>query len=156
MVAIIKITTWENVLSLMCAQRRLTSVCASEQYNQSHRCPHEETLHPWLSKTCPVMILCECAGWSESSLGAHDWRYVFWRCDTYRIAWGKIGVSEVAPTYKGICLYSDMNRDIAFPTRLHMRLAKTDQPARPRSLTSLWRTLYWQTRIQIVFRRTAK
>ena len=38
-----------------------------------------------LSKMCPVKVLirlCECAGWSESSLVAHIERYVFWRCDS--------------------------------------------------------------------------
>ena len=45
----------------------------------------KKTLHPWLSKMCPVKILIrlrECAGWSESSLGAqcHIQRYVFWCC----------------------------------------------------------------------------
>ena len=37
------------------------------------RCPHGETLHPWLSKMRPVKILIrlrDCADWSESSLGA--------------------------------------------------------------------------------------
>ena len=49
-------------------------------------CPHEETLHPWLSKIRPVKVLIrlrECAGWSESSLGAHVRRYVFWRYGSF-------------------------------------------------------------------------
>ena len=33
-----------------CAQRRLKSNCVSTQSFQSLHCPHEETLHPWLSK----------------------------------------------------------------------------------------------------------
>ena len=40
----------------------------------------EETLQPWLSKMRPMKILirlCEFAGLSESSLGAHVRRYVF-------------------------------------------------------------------------------
>ena len=39
------------------------------------------TLHPWLSKFCPGKILIwlrECAGWSESLLGAHVRKYLFW------------------------------------------------------------------------------
>ena len=35
---------------------------------------------------CTVKILVrlrKCAGWPESSLGAHVLRYVFWRCDSY-------------------------------------------------------------------------
>ena len=54
----------------------------------SLRCPHEETLHPWLSKMRPVKILIrlrECAGWSESSLGAHVQRSFFWRCGPFII-----------------------------------------------------------------------
>ena len=53
------------------------------QSDLSLRCPHEEILHPFLSKKRPVMILIrlhECAGWSESSLGAHVRRYICWRC----------------------------------------------------------------------------
>ena len=53
---------------------------------QSHRYPHEETLHPWLSKLHPMKIqirLRECAVWSESSMGAHVRRNVFWSCGTY-------------------------------------------------------------------------
>ena len=51
------------------------------QSDQSLRCPHEETLYHWLSETRTVKILIrlrECAVWSESSLGAHVQRYVFW------------------------------------------------------------------------------
>ena len=42
-------------------------------------CPHVEILYPWLSKMLSVNTLIrlfECAGWSESSLSAHVWRYV--------------------------------------------------------------------------------
>ena len=71
-----------------------------------------ETLHPWLSKNRIVKIpmrlhgLRGCASWSESTLGAHDRRYIFWR-------WG--------------ANYTDyiMSRDTAFPTRLHVCPAKT-------------------------------
>ena len=65
----------QNVPSDMCAQRRLVSLRIRES-DQSLRCPHEE------SKMHPVKILIrlrECAGWSESSLGAQAWRNVFWR-----------------------------------------------------------------------------
>ena len=48
---------WWNISSDMCAQRRLKSACASTQSDQSLCCPHEETLHPWLSKIRPVKIL---------------------------------------------------------------------------------------------------
>ena len=44
------------------------------QANQCLQCPHEDALHPWLSKLRPVKILIrlrERAGWSESVLGAH-------------------------------------------------------------------------------------
>ena len=66
----------------MCAQRRLKSACAFAQSDQSLRCPHEETLHPWLSKMHTMKILIrlrKCAGWSKSSLCAHIQRYVFLR-----------------------------------------------------------------------------
>ena len=64
-------STWQNVSSGMCIQWRVN---VSAQSDQSLRCPHEETLHPWLPKVRPMNILIrlrECAGWSESSLGAH-------------------------------------------------------------------------------------
>ena len=51
--------------------------------DQSLRCPMVKTLHPWLSKMCPVKILiglCKCAGRSESSAVAHVRMYVFWYC----------------------------------------------------------------------------
>ena len=82
---------WENVHSYMCAQRRLRSACASAQSDQSLRRQHEDSLHPWLSKAHPVKILNtlrKCAGWSESSLGAHVQSYIFWHCgskDVYSI-----------------------------------------------------------------------
>ena len=47
----------ENLLSNMCAQGRLKSACASTQSDQSLRCPHDETLHSWISKMRPVKIL---------------------------------------------------------------------------------------------------
>ena len=72
----------ENLPSNICARRRLKSACPSAQSDHNLRCPHEETLHPWLSKMRPVKILIrlrECAGWSESPLGAHVRRYFSWR-----------------------------------------------------------------------------
>ena len=53
--------------------------CAPYEDSNQPAHPHEETLHHWLSKMRPVNILirlCECASWSESSLGAHVKRYV--------------------------------------------------------------------------------
>ena len=60
-----KPTKWE------CAHRRLRSAWASAQSNQSLRCPHEETLGPWLpiERTAKTLIrLGGFPGWSESSL----------------------------------------------------------------------------------------
>ena len=37
----------------MCVQWRLKSASASAHSNQSLRFPHEETLHPWISKNAP-------------------------------------------------------------------------------------------------------
>ena len=73
----------EKTFLRSCApKQRLKSTCSSVQSDQSHRCSREETLHPWLPKMRPVKILIRlrvCAGWSESSLGAHFRRYVFQR-----------------------------------------------------------------------------
>ena len=59
----------------LCAQRRLRSAWASPQSDQSLRCPHEESLDPYLptERTAKTLIrLGGCPGWSESSLGAHS------------------------------------------------------------------------------------
>ena len=72
---------------LTCVQRRLQSDCASAQSDWSLRCPHVETLHPWLyPKMCPLKILIRlriCSGWSESAMGAHVRSYVFSRCGSF-------------------------------------------------------------------------
>ena len=78
-------STWANVPSDMCAQRRLESACSSAQSDQSSLSAWRN-FHPWLSTIHPVKIvirLCECAGWSESSLDAHVRRYVFPLCGSY-------------------------------------------------------------------------
>ena len=74
---------WENVPSDMCSKRWLKSTCACAKSDKSLHCPRAEPLHHWLSKMRPRKILVSlrtCAGWSESSLGAHVRRYVYWRC----------------------------------------------------------------------------
>ena len=75
-------TTWENIPSDICSKRRLKSACASSQSDQSLRCPHEKTLHPWF-------MIQKCAQWgfwsdctnAQADLNlrwAHVQRYVFW------------------------------------------------------------------------------
>ena len=52
----------------MYAQRRLRSACASEQSDQSLRCPPQGALDPWLRSLCHAKSLIRlhgCAGWSE-------------------------------------------------------------------------------------------
>ena len=59
----------EKTYLLTCAPNEDESACTSAQSYQSFRCPHEEILHPKLSKMHPVKILIrlrECAGWSKS------------------------------------------------------------------------------------------
>ena len=63
---------------------------------QSLRCPHEQLLHPWLSKMRSLKILIKlrvCAGWSNFSLYAHVLRYIFWLCGSFIS-----GTSEVTST----------------------------------------------------------
>ena len=45
----ISAASWQNQQNGMCAQRRLRSAWTSAQSDQSLRCPHEESLGPWLS-----------------------------------------------------------------------------------------------------------
>ena len=57
----------------VCAKRRLRSAWASAHSDQSLRCPHEESLDPYLpiERIAKTLIrLGGCPGWSESSLGA--------------------------------------------------------------------------------------
>ena len=80
---IIWTATLEIVPPDVCAQQRLKSVCVSAESYQSHHSPREVTLHPCLSRMRIANILirlCECAGWSESSLGAHILKYVYRLC----------------------------------------------------------------------------
>ena len=61
----------------------LSDVHQTKHRLTSLRYPQRETLHPYLSKMCPVNILirlCESAGWSEFVLGAHVWMDVSLRC----------------------------------------------------------------------------
>ena len=44
--------SWQNQQSGMCAQRRLRSPWASAQFDQSLRCPHEESSDPLLPIEC--------------------------------------------------------------------------------------------------------
>ena len=74
----------EKTYLLTFAPNEDNSVCASTQSDQCLRCPHEETLHAWLSKIHQEKIpirLCGYADWSESSQGAHvpKVRFLTWR-----------------------------------------------------------------------------
>ena len=65
-------------------------ILADAQLDQCLRCPYEETLHLWLCKMYTVKILislCECAGWSQSSVGGHVGRYVFGHCCFNNSVW---------------------------------------------------------------------
>ena len=76
---------WENLHSNMCVQRRHKPACAFAQSDRNHRL-REETLSRLVYEICQEKILIrlrECAGWSESSLGAHVRRSVFWQCDSF-------------------------------------------------------------------------
>ena len=60
----------------LCAQRGLRSAWASAQSDQSLRCPHEESLGPWLHIERTAKTLIRLVG-SESSLGAQS---LCWFC----------------------------------------------------------------------------
>ena len=70
----------------MCARRKIQISLSIPIVRSVSSFPYELTLHPWLSQLRPGKILirlCECTGWSESSLDAHVHRYVFWPCDSF-------------------------------------------------------------------------
>ena len=105
----------ENVPSDMCARRRFKSARGSAQSDQNLRCPHEETLHHWLSKIRPRKILirlCECTVWSESSLGTHVRRYVFWRFTSFEQS---IKLQKIS----GISTFQYRNRQFDFTRRMY-------------------------------------
>ena len=63
---------WQNQQNDLCAQQTLRSALACAQSDQSLRCPHEETLGPYLPNECTAKNLIRlggCQGWSESLLG---------------------------------------------------------------------------------------
>ena len=91
--------TWENVPSNMCAQRRLKSACASAQSDQSLRCPHEETLYPWLSKLRPLKILIRLCRLIWIFVGR---TYSKVRFLTLRLICRKIGITVVIYSSKNI------------------------------------------------------
>ena len=66
-----------NVHSDKCAQLSLQTAYAAAQSDPGPQCQHKK-LHSWLSIIRPGKILRKCAGWSESSRGEHDWKYVSW------------------------------------------------------------------------------
>ena len=74
--------SWQNQQNGMCVKQRLRSAWASIQSDQSLRCPHEESLGPYLpiEHTAKTLIsLGGCPGWSESSLGAQTiWLVLSW------------------------------------------------------------------------------
>ena len=125
------------------------SVSASAQSDLSLRCPHEDTLQPWLPKLCPVKILFrlrECAVWSESSLGAHVRKYFIWRCKLllccyYKRSWTTDGSqrfrrstdAEVCTQYEaGLC---DSWIRIRLVSR---RLRVRTPPGRQHSFVEIW------------------
>ena len=78
----------EKMYLITCTPNEDPNQSAHLRSLNSLRCPHEETLHPWLSKMRPVKILIrlhECAVWSESSLDAHVQWYVFFTYGSYDI-----------------------------------------------------------------------
>ena len=100
------------------------------------RCRQEGTLHHWLSKMCPVKILIrlrECAGWSESSLGAYAQRYVFWRFGSdstvfYLICTLHLTSYNIYPKFR-ICLFECLSSDASKDWWLNGKQKYTDQKA---------------------------
>ena len=80
-------TAWENVPSDICAKRRLKLACSSAQSDQNIRCPHDDTLHPWLSKMRPRRILMHKLILIFAGRKINVWRYVFWRMHSFHYNW---------------------------------------------------------------------
>ena len=67
----LKVATSENISLTYALNEDSISAYTSAQSDQKLCCPHEETLHPWLSKMRPVKILIRLR---KSSLGVQVWR----------------------------------------------------------------------------------
>ena len=68
-----KCSFWHEHLKIQISLHICSLICL--------HCPYERTLPSWLSKMCSVKILIslhKCTGWSESSLGKHVHRDVFY------------------------------------------------------------------------------
>ena len=79
------VSVQHNVQVDMCIQLRFKPVYASAQSDQSHSVPPEELLNPWLPIERTLKILTSlrgCAGWSESSMGAHANLYLLLHTDS--------------------------------------------------------------------------
>ena len=115
----------ESTYLLTCAFKKLKSACASTQLGQNLRTPHEKNLHPWLSKLRQVKILIrlrECAGWSESSLGAHFGSRDFWHCTSSDV---DIACSEQHFRLTSLCkLYHYENTSIQIHRKFHLQKLK--------------------------------
>ena len=64
------------------SEKNTPSDMFNEDSDHSLRCPYDDTWLPWLSRMLSMKILIrlrECAGWSESSLGALVRMFVFWQ-----------------------------------------------------------------------------
>ena len=106
-------TVWSE--SLLSAWKNF----ASPQSDQNLCCRHEKTLHPWVCKMHSVKILirlCKCAGWSESLLGAHIQRYVFWYCGYVFICMCLLCVQQVGKGGMFVFLFS--GQSFIFPLTL--------------------------------------
>ena len=110
-----KATNW------LCAQRRLRSAWASAQSDQSLRCPHEESLDPYLPIKCTAKTLIRlggCPGWSESSLGAQSF---CWFChEVAHLCWHMHKCKElfnanfcINKIFSSLKLYVDNNLCVA-------------------------------------------
>ena len=97
----------EKTYPLICAANKDTSQPEHLQNQISLCCQQEETLHPWLSRMRLVKILirlCKCTAWSESLLGTHVRRYVFWFYGLYIEGWAQdYGNSNIflKPLFRG-------------------------------------------------------
>ena len=65
--------SWQNQQNGGCAQRRLRSAWASAQSDQSLRCPHEESLGPYLPIARTAKTLIRLGGWANSHLLVLSW-----------------------------------------------------------------------------------
>ena len=110
--------SWQNQQNIRCAQRRLRSVWASAQSDQSLRCPHEETLGPHLPTECTAKTL----RWAQRPFCWFSHELAQMRCMDWQCVYSFDQFPATLIMYYTISLHC--NTKLYERTSIHLQLAK--------------------------------